>query len=301
MKEKQTYDTFTIASINVCEDDKDLELRRNNLLYWVTKKIKPDILLLQEIQKETTEKWIPYLLGAEKYFKYGNLPGGENSDSAILSKTPIISQGVIDLPKHTEKLHAVSKAPYIETKTLNGNRSFFITAHLAWGAKAENTRLKQIQTIDNWVNEKIGDITDNNTIKVYLGGDFNAEENNSCLQYLRGEIINQETGESTIWTDGFKHAKLGRKPQTAYTSTSENKYSRETAQNNAGIALPYAEFLPNRRIDYIFTSGYAHGSQGTPLKAGIWGYDLNSKNHDVSHTIISDHYGVWVKVLDIKK
>ena len=301
MKEKQTYDTFTIATINVDGANRYLKIRRNNLIYWVTEKIKPDILMLQEIQKETTEKWIPYLLGEDKYFKYGNVHGSENTDSAILSKIPIISQGIIDLPKVSEKLHMVAKAPYIETTTKNGNKSFFITTHLAWGARNENIRLQQIQTIDTWVKEKIGDVADNNTIKVYLGGDFNAEENNSCLRYLKGEEANKQTGESTIWTDGFKYAKLGRKPKTIYTSTSENKYAKATAQSNTRIALPYAEFLPNRRIDYIFTSGYAHGSQGTPLKAGIWGYDLQSKNHNGNHTIISDHYGVWVKVLDIKK
>jgi len=196
------------------------------------------------------------------------------------------------MPVASKDWAATSTASWVRFSSPQGNDMYAVSTHLAWGPQNEYMRTRQLMTIENWAKQKAGDSALHVTPKVVLGGDLNAEPNNYSVRWFRGEEYCQETKQSTRWTDCWVHAEMRDVSSSGSTSSPKNKYAVETARVFAKI--PYPQFLPERRIDYLFVRGYAFGSQGTPLKAELWGTE---QNNDLG--LISDHYGVWAKLLDI--
>jgi endonuclease/exonuclease/phosphatase family metal-dependent hydrolase len=283
---KNSFSRLRIATLNLNSSPIDSTERVNNLVYWL-EEVKPDVFLFQEIAEKTTEHWISSI---KEVFPYVYVPGPEISGSGIASKFAFQDVGIIHLPIANEKLPS-SRAAWASFDTPNGHLTHVVSAHFAWGPQNEYIRAQQFYSVEEWAEKKVGDSSLHATPKVILGGDFNAEPDNYCIRWLRGEEYSPETKTSTRWTDCWDKAQE-KESLDGITSTPKNKYAQETAKGYAQI--PYPQFLPERRIDYIFVRGYAYGSQGTPLKAGIWGTEQSPNLQ-----LVSDHYGVWADLLDL--
>jgi hypothetical protein len=87
----------------------------------------------------------------------------------------------------------------------------------------------------------------------------------------------------TFWTEAF--AVVGN-PAEADTVAAGNHWAQQTARG-VGIELP--EMLPDRRIDYVWTFGWAYGRPGCPVAMQRSFTDTTRYGYPAS-----DHYGLTV-------
>lgn len=146
--------------------------------------------------------------------------------------------------------------------------------HLTWGGDQEHTRLDEARNIERFVKERKADVT-------ILAGDFNTLPENDTIRYLTGKAA-ATNGTNTYWVDAWEASK-----QTdGATSSPNNKYAHVTA---AAHDINNAMHIPDRRIDYIMTRGWAYGKPGHPTKVHLIGTPGSEA---------SDHTGVGATLLD---
>jgi endonuclease/exonuclease/phosphatase family metal-dependent hydrolase len=112
-----------------------------------------------------------------------------------------------------------------------------------------------------------------------LGGDLNSEPTAASVRWLTG--LDVQDGRSTLWVDAWRFG-----PGAGCTSTASNPFSARTA---ASVGITDPEQLPDRRIDYLFSRGYAFGRTGAITEAELLG--------DGPGKAFGDHYGVGATVL----
>lgn len=275
-----------IATMNIWNTDIQLHPRYDAFMHHVNA-VAPDVLCLQEVG-EHTQSWVTRLPNdtALEHIHIGER-------LAIASRTRIFNPGVIPLPTPTpvpsrDGIQTGSAITGLVT-TRSGHPAHIIAAHLAWGAEYEPDRLAQLTAIEAWATKNVGPVGTHGNTRVFLGADLNTTPGTVTARWLRGDALNRD-GHGTLWTDGWEHARYTESPTHGATSTPANQFAADTA---AMVGITRPEYLAARRIDYIFTRGYAHGVPGTPLRAGTWGHTT-----DTIYPPPSDHYGVWVDTLD---
>ena len=146
--------------------------------------------------------------------------------------------------------------------------------HLTWGGDKEHIRLDEARNIERVAKERKADIT-------ILAGDFNTLPDHDTMRHLTGKAAATH-GANTYWVDAWEASK-----QTGgATSTPANKYSHVTAAANG---IHNALYIPDRRIDFIMTRGWAYGKPGHPTEVHLVGTPGNEA---------SDHTGVGATLLD---
>jgi|GEM_PF-2075481 hypothetical protein len=101
-------------------------------------------------------------------------------------------------------------------------------------------------------------------------------------RYLAGQGAGAN-GAYTFWTDAF--AVVGN-PEEAPTVATANQWAQQTAR---GVGIEFPEMLPDRRIDYVWTYGWAYGRPGCPVAMQRSFTDTTRYGYPAS-----DHYGLTV-------
>lgn len=149
--------------------------------------------------------------------------------------------------------------------------------HGDWGALKQASRLHEVSEL----NDILSTYVDN---PVMFAGDFNAIPEEDTIRFLRGETGN-DSNEYTYWVeaqDWKHHMDVSYAP----FSTSLNAGIANITAGEHGIDTKY---MPERRIDYIFTSGFAYGRRG--------GFTDVHTCDDNDFNILSDHRPVIADVI----
>ncbi|ACL42026.1 Endonuclease/exonuclease/phosphatase (plasmid) [Pseudarthrobacter chlorophenolicus A6] len=203
---------------------------------------------------------------------------GALSGNAILSHLPAIEAGSIVLGTPDCQL---TRADYAVLEATTGQTLIVVSAHLAWGGDQEGTRLIQMTAIDNRVRTLMGRYQDQNPVAI-LAGDFNTLPTSDTNRYLNGQGTGANDGY-TFWTEAF--AVVGN-PEEAATVAAGNYWAQQTARS---VGIEFPEMLPDRRIDYVWTYGWAYGRPGCPVAMQRSFTDTTRYGYPAS-----DHYGLTV-------
>lgn len=267
-----------VTTLNLWRDNY-LKKERLDLTVNAIKNANPTVVTLQEVTSATE---LGYLTTAHYIAdKTGmivvvyNNPDEEEIGTAILSNLPA------DFSQEVRLTDRNGKAVYAEL--VHPKRNILIaTAHLSWGSLAEGDRLEEARKLDSIISNKIsmgsGKIKDN-----YIGlitGDFNSLPDSPTLNYLRGKLLIE--GKNTLWVDSWEH-----KDVPGYTSSLTNKNAHITAN---GSGLNPLLRMPERRIDYILSFGYAYGRSGSFVDSGLFAH------HPTNGLFASDHFGVLATI-----
>lgn len=129
----------------------------------------------------------------------------------------------------------------------------FTSHHAWWGATEQANRLRELMALDEAIKTSDGDCNAR-----LLGGDFNAPRSEDCIRWMAGETLVE--GKSTFWTEAQDTAiALGKMDAASPTSLSHgSKAAMDTAAGH-GINT---EYMPLRRIDFLFSEGWNYGHRG---------------------------------------
>ncbi|GAC1457463.1 MAG: hypothetical protein PVSMB10_15280 [Pseudarthrobacter sp.] len=203
---------------------------------------------------------------------------GVLSGNAILSVLPKIESGSVGFG--TPEC-AMKSADYAVLQATTGQTLIVVSAHLAWGGNQEGTRLKQITAIDGKVGALMDRYKDRNPVAI-LAGDFNTMPGSDTNRYLSGQGAGTDGGY-TFWTEAFA---VAGNPEEATTVDTGNHWAQQTAR---GVGIEFPEMLPDRRIDYVWTYGWAYGRPGCPVAMQRSFTDTTRYGYPAS-----DHYGLTV-------
>lgn len=229
-------------------------------------KSKLDYLLLQEVVERETlseafaEAGYSHIVFSEPY--------GKGKDSlAVVSKYPLtVWDGSLN-PYDA----ILAKSIFPVQTVFEGKRINLLSAHFYFGA-SEARRLKQAEIADD-IALRLS-FEDVNSITI-LGGDLNAEPDARSIRFLKGFDVSADGKTSTVWTDA--HRVAGRDDNFYTSRPSSNVQARATAFTKD---IVYPGFLPDRRIDYLFSYGWTYGKIGSPLSFSYLIGDLELSDHD---------------------
>jgi endonuclease/exonuclease/phosphatase family metal-dependent hydrolase len=122
---------------------------------------------------------------------------------------------------------------------------------------------------------------DHNPLAI-LTGDFNTLPGSDTNRYLNG-LGAGANGGYTFWTEAFA---LAGNPEEATTVSAGNHWAQLTARS---VGIEFPEMLPDRRIDYVWTYGWAYGRPGCPVAMQRSFTDTTRYGYPAS-----DHYGLTV-------
>lgn len=261
------YESVKVGSWNILGTDDNRE--RYELVRDILVGSEVDIVGLQEVLN-------PELLSQilESVFPYYHSTRTKKGDYLMLfSKFPIVGRD----PYMNRVVGYRNGLDYLlqTVVDVNGKQLCFYNVHLAWGGK-EAERLHQVETLD-YLSEK--SFHDENIVHVALG-DFNALPEARSIRFLKGLDVNKYGTVSTLWVDA------GETDGLFTTAHSVNQLGVQSAMRN-GILHP--EFIPNRRIDYIFVKGFSYGRIGSPV--------LFRYLYDNRLEAVSDHNGIMCELL----
>ncbi len=251
----------------------------------------PDVICLQEVRQQPGEPSTAQTLAEhldmaclETFLGTKHEPGTNKPYDvglAILSKNPATGH-------HTHRFTGVdgcSEPRGVIAATIAGTNHTFliINTHLAWGAARETQRYEQTREIDHLANVWAGEQPDMynphaHTPIVVLTGDMNSEHGDS-IAYLRGERVWNNT--STYWTDSVQAG--GEHGPTVAPAV--NIWAQQMSKTTN-------THYPARRIDHVYTRGWAWGRPGETQHAGRIGM------FPQGGILASDHYGVWVELAE---
>ena len=257
---------------------------------------KADIVLLQE----TDDQYADQTLEAFGRYGYvlklqpGNHDAGEisgigiaynpaafrevdNADSLNINFRTI-SLDLLPIDKSNSKRavrYVGQKLPHLESPLDFGNDILtVISYHGTWGCFAQPQRLAEVTLIDDFARDKGN--------AVILGGDFNATPTEPAVQYLAGNLINNQ--QSTYWAEAQDLiAQMGgaQPHPTSFTSGPVIDASPRFDLHHT----------PERRIDYLFNYGFSYGRQYS-FDGWTHGLDINRAR------ALSDHAPLLAGLLD---
>jgi len=277
-----TMKTLRLATLNLWHVDSDWQQRLEAAAAWaITSRI--DVLCVQEIAERGGTLTSGLLAEMSRLTLATPLEhAGLASTTAVscnTDKTSIVSGELVPIARHL----ADPDAPFMALAVVETSAGALPvgSVHLAWGSLREATRLWQAQRIAGWFDEHFG--ASETEMPAIVAGDFNAWDDSDTVRYMRGRTAHSP---ATLWTDAWDHR--DRTSALESTSTPANPYAQETAlaYRQGRDAVIDAGFLPERRIDYIFSRGWRHGRAFTPTQTRI-----------VETPLMSDHYPVVTELV----
>ncbi|GAC1607568.1 MAG: hypothetical protein NVS3B6_21480 [Pseudarthrobacter sp.] len=273
-----------VTTLNLNHSPEEVE-RRTGLVCDELGSLLPAVLCLQEVRFDSdgqsrqldtiaAETGLPVVSARAQH---GRKDGGL-SGNAVLSSLSMIEAGSIlfGTPECVMK-----SADYAVLQATTGQTLIVVSAHLAWGGNQEGTRLKQITAIDGKVGALMDRYKDRNPVAI-LAGDFNTMPGSDTNRYLSGQGAGTDGGY-TFWTEAFA---VAGNPEEATTVDTGNHWAQQTAR---GVGIEFPEMLPDRRIDYVWTYGWAYGRPGCPVAMQRSFTDTTRYGYPAS-----DHYGLTV-------
>jgi endonuclease/exonuclease/phosphatase family metal-dependent hydrolase len=273
-----------VTTLNINHSPAEAE-RRTGLVCDELSALKPAVLCLQEVRFEADGGSLQLeTIAAETGLhvvsacaQHERKDGGY-SGNAVLSALPVIESGSIVFGTPECPL---TRGDYAVLAATTGQTLIIVSAHLAWGGDKEGTRLAQMTAIDGRVRALVSRYEDSSPVAI-LAGDFNTLPGSDTNRYLAGQGAGTDGGY-TFWTEAF--AVVGN-PEEATTVAADNHWARQTAR---GVGIEFPEMLPNRRIDYVWTYGWAYGRPGCPVAMQRSFTDTTRYGYPAS-----DHYGLTV-------
>jgi len=256
------------------------------------RRIAPDVLGLQEVLRTVPESADPHgtwtvprdapmedaadqasliAAGSHPYVAYGRAAdygSGLAFGNAVLSRFPIVSHSVVELPGRESGetrclLHAVIDHPA-------GALPVFVT-HLNWKLHHGSVRVRQVQFVADRIKE-FCPTNDDSRLPPILMGDFNANPESDEIRYLLG--LATLAGKSIYFADAWTYGGDG---SPGYTFDRKNRF--------AAIAHE-----PPRRIDYIFVRGPDGKLRGEPLETRLAFHEPTPSPEGPVYP--SDHFGL---------
>jgi len=247
--------------------------------------LRPEVLCLQEVRfnKDGSSTQLDSITNATGLtvvsgFAQFESRHGDLTGNAILSTLPKIESGSFLLGTPDANL---KRANFAVLQSDSGHVLIVVSAHLAWGGNKERDRLIQATAIDEHVAKLLAKYVGRNPIAV-LAGDLNTLPGSDTNRFLSGLGAGAHNGY-TYWTDAFA---VAGNPEEAVTVANDNHWAQATARS-VGIVFP--ELLPDRRIDYVWTHGWAYGKPGSPVSVKRSFTDTTRYGYPAS-----DHYGLTV-------
>jgi endonuclease/exonuclease/phosphatase family metal-dependent hydrolase len=264
-----------LATLNLWNDTFDREQRLERTAAWI-RAAELDVLCVQE--NVATLEW-------NTVQRLGELSGmplvtpHEGASTAVFSRLDATNGRLIDLSSAVPGT-LVKHAAACDVHTPLGVLPV-VSVHLVWGSLGETARLAQLQALVGMFNDVLGSSDDEEP--AIIAGDFNAEDHAESLRYLQGLTAHQPP---TLWTDAWCRPADGQLDGT--TSSGSNEYAVVTAATyrTGRSAVRATTFLPNRRIDFIFSRGWRHGRVFSPFDTRV-----------VRDPLMSDHYAVVTELL----
>lgn len=285
-------ETLKVATWNLLCSDVDLRERMEEAASHV---LDADILLVQESRQDgngtpssaqVLADQIGMRVASPTNYSY-NKPGESpyRYGTAILTKLPIIEEGIIDL-KGCGGIKDLASIAWLTAPS--GRQILAVSAHLEWGGDKEHVRLAQVIAIENEVRVRL---TEHSRISpvtpiALLGMDANALPDSDTIRYITG--LGAGTGfGGAQWVDMWAASGQGE----GYTSVvAGNPYAVSTAIS-VGITRP--EMVPDRRIDYLMARGWVYGRPGHPLDVEVRG-----QSSTLGKVVASDHRSVVATIWD---
>ncbi|MBG0738939.1 endonuclease/exonuclease/phosphatase family protein [Paeniglutamicibacter antarcticus] len=273
-----------VTTLNIFHAAEEVE-RRTRLICDELVALRPAVVCLQEVRfdEDGTSPQLESIAAVTSLrvvAAHGQHPrkNGGLSGNAVLSVLPLVESGAIVFGTPDCQL---TLADYAVLRTDTGQSLIIISAHLAWGGDQEGTRLTQLTVIDARVRALMDKYKDRHPVAV-LAGDFNTLPGSDTNRYLNGQGAGTDGGY-TFWTEAF--ATVGN-PNEATTVDAGNFWAQKTAR---GVGIEFPEMLPDRRIDYVWTYGWAYGRPGCPVAMQRSFTDTTRYGYPAS-----DHYGLTV-------
>jgi endonuclease/exonuclease/phosphatase family metal-dependent hydrolase len=249
------------------EDERE---ERQNLAGKLLKQAKAEIALLQEIPARDLDGSLRRISQSSGLEVLAVGVGSGESATAILSNL----EGEGEEPViYTGSEYRFANA--VGIVRVNGLVLRVCSAHQPWGGLAENERVQAAIRLNEELSQR-GTVDG-----CVLGGDFNALEDTESIRYLTG--VQTVGGRTAQWTDAWHVAGEG----DGITSSPDNPWAISVGVRH-GFLEP--DLLPERRIDYIFVQGYAHGNLLSPLQAEVL------KRVEGTAFYPSDHWAVGAKL-----
>jgi endonuclease/exonuclease/phosphatase family metal-dependent hydrolase len=271
-----------ITTLNINHDPAELE-RRTGLVCDELGILRPEVLCLQEVTFEAdgTSRQLKMIAAetglavvaasTQSTSKHGHLSG-----NAVLSSLVRIEAGTIVLGTPGEVLKRVD---YAVLQSRTGQTLIVVSAHLCWGGDKEGVRLAQTTAIDGRIRALMDRYKDRHPVAI-LAGDFNSLPDSDTHRYLAG-LGAGANGGYTFWTEAFA---VAGNPEEATTVAADNYWAQKTAR---GVGIEFPELLPDRRIDFVYTYGWAYGRPGCPVAVQRSFTDTTRYGFPAS-----DHYGL---------
>ena len=267
--------TLRILTLNILNNPTNILSRYKRLQEEIIK-INPDVVLFQE----SLTKYRNDLSVLMESVGFGYTFGSSNPNvvreedrhggNVVYSKYPFLTAEVI---------YFCDKAPstiVVDVEYPSGVVFTVVNNHLKYLTYNEGYRLGQVNKIDAFLENRQTKFT-------LMCGDFNATPTSPTISFLKG-LRPGENGVYTYWVDA--HELYSSVPE--HTTGPELYWARVTA-SQTGILYP--EFLPNRRIDYIFAKGWSYGSAGHPVNC------VRFAAGGVGEDSVTDHYGLYSDIL----
>jgi endonuclease/exonuclease/phosphatase family metal-dependent hydrolase len=269
-----------LSTLNLWHDSCDWRARLDNTAGWVeTAGI--DVLCVQEIIEQDGQPTSVLLAGLSGMHLATPLgDNGVDSTTAVLVRDPSMlrSSELVSMTGHSEA-HVAPFAAVCELETTAGLLPV-ASVHLAWGSLQEAARLKQLQHLSSWFDNRLG--YSEQEAPAIIAGDFNTWPDSESVRYVKGRTAH---APATLWTDAWDH---NTHECDGTTSSGANPFAAHTAmtyrEGRDGIIME--GLLPDRRIDYVLSRGWRHGRVFTP-----------TNTHVVREPLMSDHYAVVTDLL----
>lgn len=247
---------------------------RFEALATIFENLQIDAVCVQEVPLEASEEHLTRLTKGTG-LQVAAYAAGSVSGTAVLlrgggsEETPIVVEGNTTSGDRFTGAYAVARWEK------HGNTIRSCSVHQPWGGMHEVLRIQAAVHIEEEFEKRVRCDVE------HIAGDFNAEPRAASIRYLTGAT---PVGERVAqWADAWVHSGEG----DGHTSSPVNPYARIVGARH-GFVDP--RMLPERRIDYIFTRGYAHGRSGTALRSFVHRDGIGGEPYP------SDH---WLLVADL--
>lgn len=230
----------------------------------------PDVCCLQEVwvDEATGDSLAGRVAGAlgEGWTWVGTdrfVADGVVFGNAVVSRWPIASSAVLDLPVPTDRVEELRTCIRADVAMPGGEVQVFCT-HLNWRFDESHVRQEQVRAICGFVASSPA-----RTYPPVLCGDFNAVPDSDEVRMLTGRSA--VPVERLVFHDAWEVAGAPGDPGTTWSN-----------------ANPYAvlDLEPDRRIDYVFVGWPKAGGRGHVEACRVVGAE------PVDGVVPSDHYGV---------
>ena len=275
--------TLLLATMNVLNRDDNYINRVDGIMSMLINHAHADVICFQEVRLDKINEFADMLNDRGYGFTWRREPMHNKLDT-------------VGIAYNMRSMHMIgSSEPVYGVEALKAQLAYnnddtrhleVITYHGDWGATMQASRLRELSVINRLS-------VSMSRYPVVLAGDFNARPNERPIRYIRGEAegINDKDWAYWIEAQDMKESLVGSKP----FMTSLNTGLAIMTAANQGID---ANYYPERRIDYMFTHGFAYGRQG-----GFTGdastYDgfINDDGTWVSVNMLSDHRPVLASII----